>query len=49
MSGLYREELLGVGQPSLLAGKFRVEGGVCTVTETEGCWGNLEARSTLVR
>ena len=28
MSGLYREEPLGEGQPSVWAGEFRVEGGV---------------------
>uniref|UniRef100_A0A0V1KHR0 Uncharacterized protein n=1 Tax=Trichinella nativa TaxID=6335 RepID=A0A0V1KHR0_9BILA len=29
MSGLYREEPLGEGQPSPWAGKFRVGGRVC--------------------
>ena len=47
MSGLYREEPLGEGQPSPWAGKFRVGGRVCQVG-TEGCWENLEARSALV-
>jgi hypothetical protein len=45
MSGLYREESLGQGQPSLWAGKFRVWGRICQV---EGCWENLEARSALI-
>ena len=47
MSGLYREEPLGEGQPSPWAGKFRVGGRVCQVG-TEGCWENLEARSALI-
>ena len=47
MSGLYREEPLGEGQPSPWAGKFRVGGRVCQVG-TEGCWENLEARSDLI-
>ena len=47
MSGLYREEPLGQGQPSSSAGKFRVEGRVCQV-RTEGCWENLKARSALL-
>ena len=29
MSGLYREEPLGEGQPSPWAGKFRLEGSMC--------------------
>ena len=47
MSGLYREEPLGEGQPSPWAGKFRVGGRVCQVG-TEGCWENLKARSALI-
>ena len=47
MSGLYREEPLKEGPPSLWARKFRVGGGVYQV-RTEGCWENLEARPALV-
>ena len=47
MSGLYREEPLGEGQPRSWAGEFRVGGRVCQVG-TEGCWENLEARSVLM-
>ena len=47
MSGLYREEPLGKGQPNPRAGKFKVGGRVCQI-ETEGCWENLEARSALI-
>ena len=47
MSGLYKEEPPEEGQPSLWAGKFRVEGRICQV-ETEGCWENLEAGSALI-
>jgi hypothetical protein len=47
ISGLYREEPLGEGQPSPWAGKFRVEDRVCQ-EGTEGCWVNLEARSALI-
>jgi hypothetical protein len=47
MSGLYREEPLGEGQPSPCPGKFWVGGKVCQV-ETEGFWENLEARSSLI-
>jgi hypothetical protein len=32
MSGLYREEPLGEGQPSPYAGEFRIEGWVCSHT-----------------
>ena len=46
MSGLYREEPLGEGQPSPWAGKFRVRSRVCQLG-TEGCWENLEAWSAL--
>lgn len=35
------------GQMSPWAGKFRVQGRVCHLG-TEGCWKNLEAKSTLV-
>lgn len=48
LSGLYTEEPLGEEQPSLLAGKFMVEGRVYQV-ETEGCWENMEARCPLAR
>jgi hypothetical protein len=47
MSGLYRKKPLGERKPSLWGGKFRVEAEVCQVG-TEGCWENLEARTTLV-
>jgi hypothetical protein len=47
MSGLYREEPLGEGLPSLWAGKFSFGGRVCPVG-TEGYWENQEARSALV-
>ena len=47
MSGLYREEHLWEGQPSLWAGGFRIEGRVFQVG-TEGCWENPEARIALV-
>jgi hypothetical protein len=46
MSGFYREEPLGEGQPSPWARKVRVGGGICQVV-TEGCWGNLAARPAL--
>jgi hypothetical protein len=45
MSGLYREELLGEGQPSTWTRKFKVGGRACQVG-TEGCWEKLEARSS---
>lgn len=44
---LYTEEPLGEGQPSPWARKFRVGGRVRQVG-TEGCWENLEARSTFI-
>ena len=47
MSGFYREEPFGEGEPRPRAGKFRTRGRVCQVG-TEGCWENLEARSALV-
>ena len=47
MSGLYREEPLGEGQPSHLAGEFKTGGRVCQV-RTKGGWENLEAQSALV-
>jgi hypothetical protein len=47
MSGLYRKELQGKGQPSPWTGKFKFWDKVCQVG-TEGCWENLEARSALV-
>jgi hypothetical protein len=47
MSGLYREEAVGEGQPSLWAGEFRVGGRVWQVG-TEGFWEILEARSALL-
>jgi hypothetical protein len=47
MSGLYREEHLEEGQPSPWARKFKVGVKVCQVG-TEGCWENLEARTSLV-
>jgi hypothetical protein len=47
MSGIYKEEPLGEGQPSPWARKFRVGGRVCQVG-AERCWENLEARSALV-
>ena len=49
MSGLYREMLPREGQPSPWTGEFGAEGKVCKHTlhrGTEGCWENLEARST---
>jgi hypothetical protein len=45
MSGLYREELLGEGQPRPREGKFTVGGRVCLV-QTERYWENLEAKVT---
>ena len=45
MSGLYREEPLGEGQPSLWGEKFRVGGWICQVG-IEGWWDNL--RSSLL-
>lgn len=47
MTGLYRKELPGERQPSLLAGKFRVGSRVCQ-SGTEGYWENLKARSALI-
>jgi hypothetical protein len=47
MSGLYREEPLGVGQPSPWTEKFSIGGRVCQVG-TEGCWENLRAKFVLV-
>lgn len=47
MSGWYREEPLGDGQPSSWAGKFRVGDRICQ-KETAGCWENLEVRSALI-
>jgi hypothetical protein len=47
VSGLYREEPLGKGQPNPRAGKFKVGGRVCQI-ETEGCWENLEAMPALI-
>lgn len=46
-SGLYREEPFGAGQPSPWDGKFGIRGRV-SQEGTEGCWENLEARSSLV-
>ena len=47
MSGLYRKVPLGEGNHSPWSKTFRVESRVYQV-RTEGCWENLEARSTLV-
>jgi hypothetical protein len=44
-SALYREEPLWEGQPRPWAGKFRVGGKIYQIG-TEGCWENLEVRST---
>jgi hypothetical protein len=47
VSGFYREEPLGEGQPNPWARTLRTGGRVCQV-RTQGCWENLEARSGLV-
>jgi hypothetical protein len=47
MSGLYREEPLWEGQPSLWAGKFRV-GDRVSQGGTERCWENL-AKSVICK
>jgi hypothetical protein len=53
MQGAGREIIMsGVDSEEPLVRKFSIEGGVCQPCPvkmgTEGCWENLEARSTLV-
>lgn len=45
MPGFFWEEPLREGQPRPWAGKFRVGGKIYQIG-TEGCWENLEVRST---
>lgn len=47
MSGVYREDPLGDGQPRPWVGKFKVGVRVCQI-ETERCLENLEASYALV-